>query len=220
MSVGDLQARIDQWVTLKTTLGEEADVVEPAVRHPRPPLQTEYVAPADALERALAGIWQELLGVDRVGANDSFFELGGDSLLGLQVIARVKKQLSVSVSAVSLYEEPTVARLAGVIRAAGTPVGLGQSRDRGDRRREAEASAASRRRNGGGGSGDCFARWPAAYCFWTLVALLVDASGLSAGHAQSHGAGVARRSGDLSVRRAGFGFAGKGTSGEPCAECG
>lgn len=136
VSVGDLQARIDQWVRLKATLAKSEDAAEPAVRHPRPPLQTEYVAPSDALEQALAGIWQELLGVDRVGANDSFFELGGDSLLGLQVIARVKKQLSVSVSAVSLYEGPTVARLAGVIRAAGTPVGLGQSRSRGDRRRE------------------------------------------------------------------------------------
>lgn len=138
VSVGDLQARIDQWVKLDAVRAEQAEgtAAAPSIRHPRPNLQTEYQAPTDDLERSIAAIWQELLGVDRVGVNDSFFELGGDSLLGVQVIARIKKQLAVAVSAVGLYEGPTVALLAGVIRATGATGQLDQSKRRGDKRRE------------------------------------------------------------------------------------
>ncbi|MCC7416397.1 MAG: SDR family NAD(P)-dependent oxidoreductase [Acidobacteria bacterium] len=138
VSAGDLQARIDQWIGLAAMRGAPRESApEAAARHPRPNLQTEYRAPADDLERSLAAIWQELLGIDRVGTNDSFFELGGDSLLGIQVIARIKKLLAASVSPVSLYEGPTVALLADVIRNSGAAAQLDGSRSRGDRRREA-----------------------------------------------------------------------------------
>jgi NAD(P)-dependent dehydrogenase (short-subunit alcohol dehydrogenase family)/acyl carrier protein len=137
VSTGDLHGRIDQWIKLKAVLSEQEETpADAAMRHPRPNLQTEYVAPGDELEQAIAGIWQALLGIEKVGANDSFFELGGDSLLGVQVIARIKKQLAVSVSAVSLYEGPTVARLASVIRAAGLPQQLDPRVSRGEKRRE------------------------------------------------------------------------------------
>ena len=136
VSVASLQARIDQWVKLQAVAGPDAATEQPSVRHPRPNLQTEYAAPADDVERAVASIWEELLGIDQVGVNDSFFELGGDSLLGVQVIARIKKQLAVSVSAVSLYEGPTVALLASMIKANGLPSTLDESRTRGDKRRE------------------------------------------------------------------------------------
>jgi acyl transferase domain-containing protein len=137
VSVGDLQARIDQWVKLEKVHAEQEGTPDaPTMRHPRPNLQTEYQAPSDDLERALASIWEELLGIERVGVNDSFFELGGDSLLGVQVIARIKRQLAVAVSAVGLYEGPTVALLAGVVRASGKTDQLDQSKRRGDKRRE------------------------------------------------------------------------------------
>jgi acyl carrier protein len=135
VSTGDLQSRIDQWLALGGAVEDEVPAAD-VPRHPRPHLQTEYRAPSDSLEQTIAGIWQELLGVDRVGVNDSFFELGGDSLLGVQVIARVKKQLAVSVSAVSLYEGPTVALLAEVIRSAGGAPSTDGSQTRGDKRRE------------------------------------------------------------------------------------
>jgi acyl carrier protein len=135
VSTGDLQSRIDQWLALGPATEEEASASD-VPRHPRPHLQTEYRAPVDSLEQTIAGIWQELLGVDRVGVDDSFFELGGDSLLGVQVIARVKKQLAVSVSSVSLYEGPTVASLADVIRSAGAAAPSHEGQSRGDKRRE------------------------------------------------------------------------------------
>src|SRR5262249_26024361 len=115
-----------------------------AVRHPRPMLQTDYVAPRTDVERRIAAIWQELLGLEKVGVHDSFFELGGDSFLGIQAIAKIKKQLDVKVSAVTLYEGPTVAALAEVIAAQGQSQqvsGLDHSRLRGERRREKKLRA-------------------------------------------------------------------------------
>ena len=51
----------------------------------------EYIAPRNETEAALAGIWQELLGVERIGINDNFFELGGDSILTIQVVSRMRR---------------------------------------------------------------------------------------------------------------------------------
>jgi acyl carrier protein len=135
VSTGDLQARLDQWVNMEGLKDEDAPQT---ARHARPNLQTEYVAPRTDLETSIAAIWQELLGVERVGVNDNFFELGGDSFLGIQVIARLKKQLSVKVSAVTLYEGPRVGLLAEIITASTqeTAPAFDHSRQRGERRRE------------------------------------------------------------------------------------
>ena len=54
-------------------------------------LTTEYVAPRNATEQALAEIWQELLGIEQVGIYDNFFELGGDSILTIQVVSRMRR---------------------------------------------------------------------------------------------------------------------------------
>jgi hypothetical protein len=51
----------------------------------------DFVAPRDPVEELLASIWQELLGIERVGIHDDFFELGGHSLLATRVIARVQQ---------------------------------------------------------------------------------------------------------------------------------
>jgi acyl transferase domain-containing protein len=141
VSTGDLQARLDQWVNLDP-LKSGRQAAESSVRHPRPDLQTEYIAPSTDLERALAAIWAELLCVDRVGVNDNFFDLGGDSFLGIQVISRIKKQLGVKVSAVTLYEGPRIALLAKIITAHDEPKApvLDLSRSRGERRRERRAA--------------------------------------------------------------------------------
>ena len=53
----------------------------------------EYVAPRNEVEEKLAGIWQELLGIERVGIHDNFFELGGHSLLAMRVISAIRKNL-------------------------------------------------------------------------------------------------------------------------------
>ena len=71
-----------------------------------------YRAPANAVEEVLAGIYARVLGLERVGVDDSFFELGGDSLSGMRVIAAINTSLDAGVSVRALFEAPTVARLA------------------------------------------------------------------------------------------------------------
>jgi len=87
-------------------------VVPPAAAHARPALATSYVQPQTELERNIASVWAEILGVDPVGVNDNFFDLGGSSLLGVQMVKRLRERLGTSLSEGSLYEAPTVAALA------------------------------------------------------------------------------------------------------------
>ncbi|WP_227371262.1 phosphopantetheine-binding protein, partial [Mycobacterium fragae] len=72
----------------------------------------EYRAPVGAVEEILAGIYAQVLGVDRVGVDDSFFDLGGDSLSAMRLIAAVNTGLDADLAVRALFEAPTVARLA------------------------------------------------------------------------------------------------------------
>ena len=76
-----------------------------------------YRAPADAVEEILAGIYAEVLGLERVGVDESFFELGGDSILSMQVVARARAAGLVCRPR-DIFVEQTVARLAGVVEGA------------------------------------------------------------------------------------------------------
>jgi amino acid adenylation domain-containing protein/non-ribosomal peptide synthase protein (TIGR01720 family) len=81
----------------------------------RPDLEKQYVAPSTPIEQALVEIWRELLGLDRVGVHDSFFHVGGHSLLAVQLISRVRQAFRVEVPLRDVFEQPTVARLAAAI---------------------------------------------------------------------------------------------------------
>ena len=85
----------------------------PAPDQSRPDLEAEYVAPRTPEEEILASIWAQLLDVDQVGVHDSFFELGGDSILSIQVIARVN-QAGLRLTPRQIFQHPTVAELAAV----------------------------------------------------------------------------------------------------------
>jgi amino acid adenylation domain-containing protein len=78
-------------------------------------LEEAYVAPRTPIEELLAGIWTELLGVERVGVHDNFFALGGHSLLAMQVASRVWMELQVRLAVRQLFDGPTVAGLATAI---------------------------------------------------------------------------------------------------------
>ena len=81
----------------------------------------EYVAPRNDLEREIAEIWQELLGVERVGVTDDFFALGGHSLLATQMITRIRRRHG-NVPLRALFNEPTIAGLAEVVGASASPL--------------------------------------------------------------------------------------------------
>ena len=71
-----------------------------------------YRAPASAVEEILAGIYAQVLGVERVGVEDSFFDLGGDSLSAMRVIAAINTALDAGLAVRALFDAPTVGQLA------------------------------------------------------------------------------------------------------------
>lgn len=72
----------------------------------------QFVEPAGAIEPRLAGIWKDLLRLERVGANDNFFDLGGHSLLVVQLHQRIRDELRQEVRLLDLFKHPTIRRLA------------------------------------------------------------------------------------------------------------
>ena len=76
----------------------------------------EHRAPGGAVEEILAGIYAQVLGLERVGVDDSFFDLGGDSLSAMRLIAAINTALDAGLSVRAVFEAPTVAQLAPRIR--------------------------------------------------------------------------------------------------------
>jgi hypothetical protein len=80
-------------------------------RPDQPPTTHEFLVPRTKLERTVAGMWQELLGVKKVGLHDNFFEMGGHSLLLVQLHYRLQAALSRDVPITTLFQYPTVSAL-------------------------------------------------------------------------------------------------------------
>ena len=81
----------------------------------RASLETPYVAPQCSLHQILHDIWAEVLGLSRIGIDDNFVALGGHSLAGAQVIARIENELGVTLPLRTLLEQPTIAELTLII---------------------------------------------------------------------------------------------------------
>ncbi|MBE4753170.1 amino acid adenylation domain-containing protein [Corallococcus sp. ZKHCc1 1396] len=116
----------------------------PAPLPTRPELQQAYVAPRSPLERTISESWARLLRIDRVGIHDSFFELGGNSLLALQCVARLRQEHGLEIPIVQLFQSPTVAQLAAVLSGDASRPSLKQ---------QVEARRAKRQQAAGGAGG-------------------------------------------------------------------
>ena len=91
-----------------------------------------YIEPTGSIEQALAAVWRELLGTERIGASDNFFDVGGHSLLMVQMQGRIRTQLGYDLSMVDLFQYPTISALA---QRLATDSGLANTIDQTDDRR-------------------------------------------------------------------------------------
>jgi acyl carrier protein len=78
----------------------------------RPEMEQTYVSPSTALERTLTEIWCRVLGLDRIGINDNFFDLGGTSVLAVHLVTQVQQVLGIEVRIVKLFQYPNVSLMA------------------------------------------------------------------------------------------------------------
>ena len=120
VSTTDLEARLDHSLRDNGAAPVER-AAEPAAAlatlHRRPRLSTDYVAPRNSRERTIAGIWQEVLGIADIGAEDSFLELGGDSLLATRILARIRRRFGVDLPLHDFFTD-SLAELAEAVQAA------------------------------------------------------------------------------------------------------
>ncbi|SEI05577.1 amino acid adenylation domain-containing protein [Rheinheimera pacifica] len=111
-SCGNLDSRISKWVNSDIEIGKQVQTSD------RPDVINDYVAPKGPVELRLVEIWQQLLGINQIGVLDSFFELGGDSLLITRVIAAIRHEFKVPDKNLSIHEffaNPTIKMLASHI---------------------------------------------------------------------------------------------------------
>jgi phthiocerol/phenolphthiocerol synthesis type-I polyketide synthase E len=114
ISTGSLTARFRQWV-VERGLGAGFDGEDDGARDPRPEMSTPYIAPREGTEAELAEIWSRVLRLDQVGIDDDFFQLGGNSVLAIELVARIRRRLKVPVPTSAVMGFPTVRGLAGQI---------------------------------------------------------------------------------------------------------
>jgi acyl carrier protein len=75
----------------------------------------QYAAPQGRIESALAEMWQGLLGIDRIGREDNFFDLGGHSILGIRLIALIAERLGAQPSVGTVFQYPTIQQMARLV---------------------------------------------------------------------------------------------------------
>jgi non-ribosomal peptide synthase protein (TIGR01720 family) len=127
VSTRDLAATLEeeQGLDAARAIEELQQAPTPAAMHPRPDLETSYAPPRNAVEQTLVSIWQSLLGIEPVGIHDNFFDLGGDSVISIQIIGRAN-HAGLRLTPKQIFEHQTVAELSAACSgaAAEAPQGL------------------------------------------------------------------------------------------------
>jgi phthiocerol/phenolphthiocerol synthesis type-I polyketide synthase E len=92
----------------KEKMVKEEEQTESSSTYERPQLSTPYEAPANEIETSVASIWKGILGIDKIGVNDTFMELGGNSLLAIQTISNIADEFDLELQPAVFFENPTV----------------------------------------------------------------------------------------------------------------
>lgn len=118
ISTSNLDAMIDEAKPGAKKAEKEKSAGENASQtsaYARPSMATAYEEPANEIEKTIAEIWQGILGIDRVGVNDDFTALGGNSLLAVQVVANASDTFQLELAVESFYQRPTVRGMAETV---------------------------------------------------------------------------------------------------------
>lgn len=113
----DLDRFIEQWQTMKKSPpGQDTNEnLNPGTRRRRPGLAVEYIAPGNKSEQILAKIWANVLGYEKIGIQDDFFQLGGDSLKAISIITQLNREMNIKVPLNIFFENPTIKGIAQYI---------------------------------------------------------------------------------------------------------
>ena len=109
-STGDLHARLDQWVYRKPLQPKSRD--KQLTYYARPALANPYVSANSAIEKRITRVFQDVLGIEKVGLEDNFFDLGGNSLISLQVLSELQREFDIPLSPILIFEAPRVSAIA------------------------------------------------------------------------------------------------------------
>ena len=107
---------------------------------------SRYVAPRSQVERQIADVWRRVLKVEKVGIHDNFFDLGGHSLLMVQVHGRLREELACDLSMLDLFQRPTVSALAGLLSRGAGESETAASLDEAEAQARRQVEARERRR--------------------------------------------------------------------------
>lgn len=114
VSTSSLEMRLKKWIRFE--IDDRSSGQNKETQHSRPNLMSAYVAPSDEVEMRLAGIWQEILGFSKIGVDDNYFELGGDSLKVTVLISRINQAFNVELSLREIFNRSTIKEIAGLVK--------------------------------------------------------------------------------------------------------
>jgi acyl carrier protein len=115
VSTVDMQLRLDRWVAMKTLREDQSQKTRSVAYRSRPQLEANYVKPANLIEQAIAEILQDFLGIEEVGTQDNFFELGATSMNIIQINSIAREKLQQDISVMWWFEHPTIKSLSGYL---------------------------------------------------------------------------------------------------------
>lgn len=117
ISAVSLKQRIEKWVNLVSIRQESQDDLKSnSEKRIRPQLLNEYTEPSNEQELSLERIWSEFFGYDKIGINDSFFELGGDSLKAMQILSLINKEFNIIIKIKDFFRNSTIKLMADIIQ--------------------------------------------------------------------------------------------------------
>lgn len=119
-SPADLNQRVEQWIELH----DQNSAVHELARSPRPEIDTDFVAPQTDEEKAIAGIWRDVLGLEEIGLDDDFFDLGGNSLKMIAIASNIHKKLKKQVEIKTLFDLLTIRQVAAYLSEVNQTSGL------------------------------------------------------------------------------------------------